>query len=209
MKPRIVLAAVLVPLALIIAAVPSNTTRPYKLTAKQLLEEAVTKSQFVSCDMVADMLVNKDPVLQLIDVRGQDEFERYHLPGAINIPFTDLLSPQWEEVLHQDQKTNVFYSNGTVTANQAWMITRQLGYINNFVMEGGLNRWTETILHPDAPAETSADDEFARYDFRKAAGAALGASGSLTEDSLQTKTSPIKPPVPGKIPKKKKVQGGC
>jgi sulfur-carrier protein adenylyltransferase/sulfurtransferase len=34
---------------------------------------------------------------------------------------------------------NIFYSNGTVTANEAWMVTRQLGIKKNFVFEGGLN----------------------------------------------------------------------
>ena len=43
---------------------------------------------------------------------------------------------------------NVFYSNGSVYANEAWMITRQLGYENNFVLEGGLNYWFGNILSP-------------------------------------------------------------
>jgi hypothetical protein len=40
MKPRILLALFAVPLALIIAAVPENTTHPFKLSPSQLLEEA-------------------------------------------------------------------------------------------------------------------------------------------------------------------------
>ena len=43
---------------------------------------------------------------------------------------------------------NIFYSNGTITANEAWMVTRQLGYKNNFVLEGGLNYWFDAILNP-------------------------------------------------------------
>ena len=87
---------------------------------------------------VADMIIRKDPTLRLIDVRSQDEFEKFSLPGAINIPVTDLLSDAYTEILNQDVKMNIFYSNGTLTANEAWMITRQLGYTNNFVLEGGL-----------------------------------------------------------------------
>jgi len=36
LKPRIILSVVIVFLGLIIAAVPENKTKPYKLTAKQL-----------------------------------------------------------------------------------------------------------------------------------------------------------------------------
>lgn len=49
------------------------------------------------------------------------------------------------------------------------MITRQLGHENNYVLQGGLNYWAETIINPHAPRSTSSDDEFAKYDFRKGA----------------------------------------
>jgi sulfur-carrier protein adenylyltransferase/sulfurtransferase len=208
-SPRTLLAIILLPLGLIIAAVPQNTTKPYKLTAPQLLAEAVTKAQFVSPDIIADMLVNKDPSLQLIDVRSQAEFERFSLPDAINIPLSELLSPQWESVINQDIKMNVFFSNGSVEANQAWMVARHLGYRNNFVLQGGLNYWGETILNPQVPPQTSPDEEVARYDFRRAAGQALTrGSGPLKIDSVST-TPALKAPPVQKIQKKKKAQGGC
>ena len=81
MKPRLYLALFIIPLGLILAAVPANTTHPYKLSPKDLLEE------------------------------------------------------QWKDYLNQDLRYNVFYSNSTVNANQAWMLTRQLGYQNNFVLQ--------------------------------------------------------------------------
>src|SRR5665648_727419 len=136
MKPRTLLALFIIPMALIIAAVPQNTTKPYKLTAPQLLSEVNTRTQFVTPDVVADMIIKKDPSLRLIDVRSLDEFEKFSLPGAINIPSTDLLSNQYADILNQDIKMNIFYSNGTITANEVWMVTRQVGYNNNFVLEG-------------------------------------------------------------------------
>ena len=92
MKPIVILAMILVTMGLIIAAVPQNRTKPYKLTADELLAEVNTRTQFITPDVVADMLVKKDPTLQLIDVRSQEEFEKFSLPGAINIPIADLLS---------------------------------------------------------------------------------------------------------------------
>jgi len=138
MKPLQLLAILIIPMGLIIAAVPQNKTKPYKLTADQLLSEANTRTQFIAPETVADMIIKKDPSFQLIDVRSQDDFEKFSLPGAINIPVSDLLSDKYTDILNQDVKMNIFYSNGTVTANEAWMITRQLGYKNNLVLEGGL-----------------------------------------------------------------------
>ncbi|WP_282037702.1 rhodanese-like domain-containing protein [Saccharicrinis aurantiacus] len=206
MNMRIKLAMAIIPLGIIIAAVPENTMRPYKLTANQLLEEVKEGSQFVLPDQVAEMLIQKDPSLRLIDVRDKDSYDKYHLPGAIHISLADILSPQNEVYLNQDVTMNVFYSNGSTKANEAWMITRQLGYINNYVMQGGLNYYAETIMNPQKPNATSPDDEFARYDFRKGASAALGGGtlNTISEDAPKAPKPPIK-----KRTKKKRVAGGC
>ncbi|WP_372752196.1 rhodanese-like domain-containing protein [Labilibaculum sp.] len=206
MKMRLILASVLIPLGIIIAAVPENTTKPFRLTADQLLNEIQEGTQFISTDQIADMLVQKDPSLQLIDVRSQADFEKYSLPGSINIPLSDLLSNEWKDYLDQGVRMNVFYSNGNLKSNEAWMITRQLGYKNNYVLQGGLNYWTETILNPQAPKSVLADDEIAKYDFRKGASAALGGGNAVLTNS--TESTPVKPVIV-KRKKKKRVAGGC
>lgn len=206
MRPRLILASVIIPLGLIIAAVPENTTKPYKLTAEQLLSELKTDQQFIHPDQVADMLIQKDPSLQLIDVRSSAEFEKFSLPGAINVPLENLLSEDYEYYLNQDIKLNVFYSNGSTAANEAWMIARQLGYKNNYVLRGGLNFWVETVMNPQKPAETSPNEELARYDFRKAASSALG--GGAIAPAAEVEVPAAKPPII-KRKKKKTVQGGC
>jgi rhodanese-related sulfurtransferase len=208
MKPLKLLAIFIIPMGLIIAAVPQNKTNPYKLTSDQLLNEVNSRTQFVTPDAVADMLVKKDPSLRLIDVRSQDEFEKFSLPGAINIPASDLLSGQYRDILNQDVKMNVLYSNGTLAANEAWMITRQLGYENNYVLEGGLNYWFDAILNPQKPASTSSDEEFAKYDFRKSAGQALGGGGLAVQSGSGESTPSAKPAVKPAA-KKKKAAGGC
>lgn len=206
MKPIVILAMILVTMGLIIAAVPQNRTKPYKLTADELLAEVNTRTQFITPDVVADMLVKKDPTLQLIDVRSQEEFEKFSLPGAINIPITDLLSEKYGEIINQDVKMNVFYSNSTIISNEAWMVTRQLGYKNNYVLEGGLNYWYDAILNPAKPSTISSDEEFARYDFRRSAGQALGGGGAVvsTQESSSSGKPAVKP-----VAKKKKAAGGC
>lgn len=207
MKPIRLLALIIIPLGIILAAVPADRTKRFKLSADELLQEAGAGVQFVSPDVIADMLVQKDPSLQLIDVRTPEEFEAYSLQGAINIPLSNLLSEEYTDILHQDARMNVFYSNGSVLANEAWMLTRQLGYENNFVLEGGLNFWFGNILSAQAPSQTSANEEFAKYDFRKSAATALGGGGVVTTEGGSTAAKAAKPVVTAKA--RKKPSGGC
>ncbi len=205
MKPRIYLALIIIPLGLILAAVPANTTHPYKLSPQDMLEYVNSGMQYFSPDEVAHMIVSKDPSLVLIDIRNADEYDKFHLPGAINIPQASMLEDQWKDYLNQDLRYNVFYSNGTVNSNEAWMLTRQLGYENNYVLQGGLNYWVETILNPTPPSATSPDEEIAKYDFRKGASQAMG-GGAVVESSTQA--APDLPKIAPR-PKKKRVEGGC
>ncbi len=208
MKPLHLLTLILLTLAIIIAMVPQNTTRPYKLTAEQMLAEIRTGTQFVTPDEVADKIIQKDPSIQLIDVRNPREFDMFSLPGAINIPLQSILSKDQEEILNQGTKMNIFYSNGSTEANEAWLLTRQLGYQNNYVLQGGLNYWMETIMNPEKPGTLAANDELARYDFRKAASAALGGGNAAAIVPAADKSAA---PKPGVVPvkKKKKASGGC
>lgn len=205
-KPRIILSSVVIILGLIIAAIPADTTTPFKLSSKELVKAVKGGEQFIYPDQIADMIIKNDPSLILIDVRTPEEYEKYSLPGAVNIPLDDILSEDWIPYLDQDVYFNVFYSNGSTTATQAWMICRQLGFENNYVMMGGLNYWVEAILNPEKPGSTSPNDEFAKYDFRKAASGALGGGGTLQK--TDTKPKKRRKPIIRKG-KKKMIQGGC
>ncbi len=206
-KPRILLTSIGVVLGLVIAMVPENTTQPYRLTAPEMLAEIQFGTELIHPDELADWLINKDPSIQLIDVRTPQEFEAFRLENAINIPIADILSDEWVDYLDQGVVMNILYSNGTTSAHKAWMILRQLGYDNNYVLQGGLNFWTETILSPTAPKSTSPDDEFAKYDFRKAASQKFG-GGAILESTGGDAPAKPKPPVKRKS-KKKAPEGGC
>lgn len=206
MKTLGIISIVFAGLGLIIAAVPQNTTLPYKLTAEQMLEQSHSRVHYYSPEEVASILIQKDPEFQLIDVRSQDEFEKFSLPNAINIPLTDILSEDYRDILDQDIKRNIIFSNGTIDANQAWMIMSQLGWENNYIMEGGLNYWAEVIMNPLPPSNVQANEEIVRYQFRKAAGKALQGDAALENTTSPIETS--KPPIKRR-PKKKRVEGGC
>jgi len=207
MNALVKLAAVLIPLGVLVAAIPDDKVVAEKAQPQQILAELKDGSHLVATDAVADMLVQKDPSLQLIDVRSASEFEQFHLPGAINIPVDNILAEENSGWFDQDAKMNVLYANGTTTASEAWMLLRQNGYKSLYVMQGGLNHWAETIMNPAQPSSAAADDELAKYDFRKAAGGVLGGG------SLAPTASAVSAPAPAgtKAPaaKKKRAAGGC
>ncbi|MBC8346495.1 MAG: rhodanese-like domain-containing protein [Candidatus Marinimicrobia bacterium] len=205
MISRIKLTVIFLGLGLIIAFVPENTTKPYRLTASEMLDEVQYGSELIHPDELAEWLIDKDPSIQLIDIRSSDEFEKFHLIGAINIPINQILDDEWADYLDQDIKMNILYSNGTTLAHEAWMISRQLGYENNTVLMGGLNYWTETILNPNKPESTSPDDEIAKYEFRKGASQYFGGSANAQSSS---KVSKSKKPIIKRRKKKKKVPDG-
>ena len=207
MTPRIKLTTVLLGFGLIIAFVPENTTKPFRLTASEMLNEVQYGTELIHPDELADWLINNDPSIQLIDIRSADEFDNFHLDGAINIPLNQILDDEWVDFLDQDIKMNILYSNGTTRAHEAWMISRQLGYENNTVLMGGLNYWTETILNPNKPKSTSPDDEIAKYEFRKGASQYYG--GAPDKSSPNTENKSKKPTIKRRKKKKKVPDGSC
>ncbi len=146
MKSRIKISILLVGTGLILAFLPFNAARSFQLKPSELLEAAENENQSFSVDEVARFANNEDTTVQLIDVRTNKEFMESTIPGSINIPFEDLLNPDWEGYLNQKEVRNIFYSNDNQLATLAWTVTTGLGYTNNYVMEGGLNEWYFTVM---------------------------------------------------------------
>ncbi len=184
-----------------------------ELKPEQLLVEIIDETRFLTTDMVAEMIISEDPSIQLIDVRTPEEFKKFSLTRSINVPLKNLLDKNkkgkyvWANLLNQDTKKNIFYSNGSIYANQAWMLSRRLNFKNNYVMKGGLNYWIETIIVPKHPDKYATKDEVNLYKFRK--GASMFFGGGTTTGSNTEKPKNIK--IKTKVIKKKieEEEGGC
>jgi rhodanese-related sulfurtransferase len=204
-RPLWILGIIFLALGGLGAMLPQKTNRSVDKNAKELLRDVLVQAYVLDTDELADRLIKGDPSLQLIDVRSAEEYKAYSLPGAINIPLDSLLNASWGGYLDQDVKQNVFYSNGSTLAVQAWMLVHQRGYPNNFYLKGGLNEWFATIIQPPRPAESAPEEAFRQYRTRLAANQFFtGKSGIPAPDAAAPKI--LKP----KVRKKKtRVQGGC
>jgi rhodanese-related sulfurtransferase len=142
----------------------SNETDPSKM-----LISVNDHARFLSTDLITERIIEADPTLQLIDVRPASEFRVFALPGAVNIPIDSLLSPQWKDKVSEKARDKVFYSNGSIESDLAWQICTRMQIPRVFVMEGGLNRWYETIIKGVEPSETASAKDLDLYSFRLAA----------------------------------------
>jgi rhodanese-related sulfurtransferase len=192
---------------------------PDKEVAKELAPRSVIKlynhgNAFYSTDKVAEMIMQGNPALQLVDVRTEAEFNKFSLKGAINIPLDTLLSKDergnyvWRDYLKPDKKITVFYSNGDMQAAEAWTLATRLHFKNIFILEGGLNNWVETILKPQAPDKlTALPDDYKAYEFRKAASLYFGGGSAIESNSSSSQTQSAQPVIKKK--KEKSEGGGC
>jgi rhodanese-related sulfurtransferase len=164
-KRYLLLAGIIIALGVGILFMPAKDTA--KQTQPELLLAAIDDpSRFLTTDDITDRLVKKDPALMLIDVRPQSEFKAFSIPGAINIPADSLLSVSMLEILNQKEMDKVFYSNADVTSDQAWIICKRIGLQRIYVMQGGVNKWFNTIVKAEKPAETAPTEEMDLYQFR-------------------------------------------
>jgi len=128
----------------------------------------------LTTDLVAKKIINGDPVIFLVDVRTQEEFDRYSLPGAINIPLKDLPLDDWTAYINPDVRDIIFYSNDDILSEKAWSLCGGPGYGNLYVLDGGLNKWVKTIIEPEIPDETASTAEFDLFAFRTGASIHFG-----------------------------------
>lgn len=168
----------------------SSDKKDTRVSPQILLTEISEQRRFASADQLADWLIQKDPSLLLVDVRSPEEFSAYTLPGAINVPLANLLSPEEQARLDCEKHRIIFFANGSVLAEKAWVINRRLGCASAQVLRGGLNEWTATILAPKEPPVTASMEEFDLYQFRKAA--SLYFSGGSRSLEPENYTEPVK-----------------
>ncbi len=198
-------AALLFILGGLLALSPAGMRKSIRISPRDLATAIISKSDKVTAEEIAHWLIDKRPDILLVDIRTTEEYQKYHIPGAINLPLARLFEPESLDQLDQD-KTIVLYSNGSVYAAQAWVMLRQLG-IESYVLSGGLNYWVQAILNPKPPGDLVADEEILQYQFRKAASRYF--AGGAAVATAQQQTSKPKPVVKFKLKKKKKVDEGC
>ncbi|MEA3451174.1 MAG: rhodanese-like domain-containing protein [Bacteroidota bacterium] len=165
--------------AIWLAFLPNKRYDYHEISPKDLLYQISLDERYVSTDEIAKFIISQDPSVILVDVRTPEEYAKFTLQGALNIPFDSLLNPNYAGYLDQDVYTVVLFSNGSSLADQAWFMLKRIDFEGTQVMKGGLNEWIETIIRPQKPEEDAETEQWELYETRKTASLFFGGGNTL------------------------------
>ena len=72
----------------------------------------------------------------LIDVRTVEEYNREHIPNAVNIPLDEI-----DGIAYAKDETIILYCQTGVRSDEAAAILVKDGYTSIYVLDGGLLNW--------------------------------------------------------------------
>jgi hypothetical protein len=120
----------------------------------------------IPADKLAEEIVSNYYMLNIIDVRSPEEFKKFHLPLAINIPFEDLLERQYEPLFRQNIKKNVFYADNDTIVKMACLKAKFIGKSENMIMRETANQFRAMFYDTKTPLDNASKNEFRVYNFR-------------------------------------------
>jgi rhodanese-related sulfurtransferase len=105
--------------------------------------EGARGGQALSPQQVTQKVNNEDA--KVIDIRAKDEFNKGHLPNAINIPARDVQKRIGELEPFKDQPVIIICKTGT-TAGATGAILAKEGFNKLFKLRGGILEWQNSNL---------------------------------------------------------------
>lgn len=116
----------------------------------KLITEFTDNKRFISPTEAAFHIMNNNKNYKLIDIRPAAEYQKFSLPGAINMPLKKFADKSTIEYLNPENEVSgvkkILYSNGNISADKVWLIMKRKGYNNFYVLEGGLNNFVEEFF---------------------------------------------------------------
>ncbi len=164
----------------------------YHITADEMLKEAMSFEDVMTPDMLMDVIYSDDStsIYRFIDLRSAHDYVNGHLPGAINIPVSKILSKEYTHIFNQDEHINVLYYTDQCGACGPWMILKQIGYKNNMVLQGGYTFAKAHVIDDFSPMNGEFKDEKAKYDYAKLM-KRLSGSGSAKTEETNANAAPV------------------
>ncbi|MDD4143684.1 MAG: YeeE/YedE thiosulfate transporter family protein [Prolixibacteraceae bacterium] len=120
----------------------------------------------IPADKLANEIVNNYYKFNIIDVRPEQEFEKYHLPMAINIPFGKMMELQYQSVFRQRLKTNVFYADSDTLVRMACLKAKYIGRSDNYILKESVGEFREMFFEAEPPPPNALKSQIDLYNFR-------------------------------------------
>jgi rhodanese-related sulfurtransferase len=157
---------ILVILGLISVIMSFGGNKSAKNTPEKILGILESGMYYVSPDVLANMIVEEDSSMQIIDVRTPEMYQTKSLPGAVNIPLNTILQEKNRVWFEDKNIKSVLYSNDEISALQAWMLLMQKDFSNLFILEGGFTGWDSIVMHSEFKGEKITARENALFEKR-------------------------------------------
>jgi 3-mercaptopyruvate sulfurtransferase SseA/uncharacterized membrane protein YedE/YeeE len=191
------------------AGAPAGPGAPAALptTEVEILAEVESAADHLEPEDLADRLLAGGADLLLVDVRSVEEYEAFHIRGAIHVPLPELparLEP------HKNRGTIVLYSNGMTHPAQARDALARLGFQNVRMLTDGLVGFKERCLKPVSlrgepvpPEEARKINAWRAYfsgsDAVPGAGDGAAGPGAGVTDAAPGASAPPGPGLPGLV----------
>ncbi len=178
---RLAGAGVLVALSLVLMAMgqPTPERRWQRMAGEHQARIADRAIQMHPGEFVA-VATNRQLALNLVDVRDESDYNRFHLVDAERIPLADIEAGRTTKrfLALAPNTVTIVVSNDEARATDAWRWLVAEGVPNVYVLEGGVNGWL-TRFAPDGGCDecrpladaTAPADETLRWSFPAARGA--------------------------------------
>lgn len=174
---------------------PDRTTYLHNKVEKNM---ATADYNEFDIDHLADELAHKSHKINLIDVRSTLQFEKFKIPTAVNIPLDSMLRKEYKYLFNQPFKINVFYAEDAKAARKAYLLAKEIGNADNYVVTTPASVFQKLYFEPEIPGPDASKAEKDRFKFRMKIGTELKA----IEKRLENLQQPVKKEI-------KKVKGGC
>lgn len=148
-------------------------------------------------DELAFRLVDREPRLKVVDIRGPSDFASFPLPGSVHVPLHDVLSKEWTATFSPRHVKKVVVGESEAAERTFALLLVQAGFENVAVLEGGYSSFEQTILAGTAPAVDGRWEEDVR---RFRASARVEIRKMVDEGRSAARKAPRT---------EKKIQGGC
>lgn len=180
-----------------------------EVNEKDIALSTVGNADKISNMELADWIIKDKSDFELVDLRSEEKFNEYSIPGAQSIPITQLP----ESDLLRNQKI-IFYSDNETRATQAWFLLKAKKYKAVYILAGGLNSWKGNILYPKAPLNPT-KEQSVQFEKMKEVAKYFGGQAQ-TDSTVAEKKVEIKLPTTNTITNKttapigeKKKREGC
>jgi hypothetical protein len=181
----------------IVAVTPDREEMIYNRVAEAKRQQKCVFRE-IDSDKLAYEITRNHYKMNIIDVRPPEEYEKYHLPLAINIPLDSIMNREWWSYFKQDYKTNVFYADNDTTVKKACLLARFIGDSENFILDEPGKAFREKFYELEPPAPDAPKEIQNIYEFRYQAAQKM--------DDLVEKLKNLNQPVKKEV---RQIQGGC